>query len=161
MEKILSKTEFGKMVRFLIIGIAATAVDLLVSFIFLSLIGDNLYSHLVENFWIEDHIRIILKQSFEEVVSVVAFCVAFVVSFFGHSSFSFKKKRNLSVLLRLLAVNVSALCLRVLIIYLIKTKCGINGYVPVVSAMVIVTALSYLCSRFWVFNKAQDVAVVR
>lgn len=158
MPLMLSKSEIGKMLRFLLVGLAATLVDLFVTFICLTVIGVDNYLAAVSSIFGDSSLGEVLKVSFEEVVSVVAFGIAFFVSFFGHSSFSFHKKRNLSVLLRLLTVNVGALLLRVLIIYLIKILLGLNGYVPVVTAMVIVTAISYVLSRFWVFNKAQDLA---
>ena len=146
MPLMLSKREIGKMLRFLVVGLAATLVDLFVTFICLTVIGVDNYLAVVSSIFGDSSLGEVLKVSFEEVVSVVA------------SSFSFHKKRNLSVLLRLLTVNVGALLLRVLIIYLIKTLLGLNGYAPVVTAMVIVTAISYVLSRFWVFNKAQDLA---
>jgi putative flippase GtrA len=152
---LLTSSELRRIFRFLIVGGLATAVDLFVTIIFVSFIGRNNYVLALDYInvsWISS----LLTTRFEEFVSVVAFCVAFLVSYYGHSSVTFHKKRSFTVLYRLGLMSVFNLVLRIAIIALLKIMFGWQDYLPIVMAMILVTIISYVCSKYWVFRNAQD-----
>lgn len=157
--------ELGRIVRFVFVGGLATLVDLAVTAVLISGVGaDGLAAAAV---WAAGlagdlsaaaaaRIGEFVRAYFEEIVSVTGFLTAFWVSFYGHSRVTFRKKRSLGVLWRLIVLSVFNLWLRAWIIHAIKINLHLYGYVPTVSAMVIVTAISYAGSKYWVFRKEKD-----
>lgn len=161
---LLKNGEFLRIVRFLIVGGLATLVDLAVTVFMFQVVGTDGLSSCVlalAGFVGADcsaeAVSDAVCRYFEETVSVISFCVAFSVSFFGHSRVTFRKKGTVDVFMKLITLSVVTLCLRAGIISMMKIWLGLYGYVPVVSAMVIVTVLSYAGSKYWVFRKAADI----
>ena len=161
---LLRNGEFLRIVRFLFIGGLATLVDLAVTVLMFQAVGaDGLGCFLLSaaRFFggnpSADAVTAGAERYFGETVSVIAFCTAFGVSFFGHSRVTFRKKGSFDVFVKLIVLSVFNLFLRALIIALMKNYLGLFGYVPVISAMVIVTVISYAGSKYWVFRKAEDI----
>ena len=90
-------------------------------------------------------------------VSVISFMTAFGVSFFGQSRVTFSKKKSLSLFIMLITVSLAGLWLRTIIIFAMKSMLGWQGYLPVITAMLIVTVSTYIGSKYWVFRKAGDI----
>ena len=163
---LLKNGEFLRIVRFLVVGGLATLVDLAVTVFMFQVVGTEGLSSCVLNLaglmgvdCSAEAVSDTVGRYFEETVSVISFCVAFSVSFFGHSRVTFRKKGSMDVFMKLITLSVVTLCLRAGIIAMMKSCLGLYGYVPVVSAMVIVTVLSYAGSKYWVFRKAADIPV--
>lgn len=161
---ILRSGEFWRIVRFAFIGGLATLVDLAVTVLMFQVVkpeGIGSFLGMLAGFAGISYDAAGLCGSvgtyFEEIVSAVSFSTAFLVSFFGHTRVTFRKKGSASVFIRLMILSVATLFLRALLINLMKNGLGLYGYVPVITAMVIVTASTYAGSKFWVFSKARDI----
>ena len=59
--------------------------------------------------------------------------------------------------IKLITVSLAGLWLRTIIIFAMKSMLGWQGYLPVISAMLIVTVSTYIGSKYWVFRKAGDI----
>lgn len=123
---ITAKGSFFEIIRFLIVGSLATLTDLIVSVILLYTTSFN-----------------------ENIITTLAFCIAFFVSYFGHKSFTFQSDGKI---LAFFALALSMLVLRNIIVALL-VHYVIGGLVAIVSAMLIVTAITYIISKFFVFRK--------
>ena len=86
-------------------------------------------------------------QMMENLVSTLAFCVAFGFSFFGHRYITFQKQGAAS---KFLLVALFSLAVRNLILSGLLFA-GLSGLLPVVIATLTVTVLTYVLSRIWVF----------
>lgn len=151
----LKSAELGRIFRFIVVGGLATALDLVVTIILVSLVGRDNFALALETI-AGSSLAEFFRLRFEETVSVIAFVIAFLVSYYGHSSVTFHKKRSFTVLWRLSSLSVFNLCLRVAIIYVLKLVLGWENYLPIVTAMVLVTVISYIFSKYWVFKGAAD-----
>lgn len=116
-----------EIIRFVFIGGLATLTDLCVTVVLL-------YA----------------TQFHEVVITTLAFCVAFFVSFFGHAKVTFKRSGNI---FKFLALSVSMLLLRNLIVFLLVTYV-MRGLIPIVFAMAVVTVITFVLSKKFVFNGA-------
>lgn len=121
-----SQGSFFEIIRFLIVGSLATLTDLIVSVILLYTTRFN-----------------------ENIITTLAFSIAFFVSYFGHKSFTFKSDGKI---LAFFALALSMLVLRNIIVA-IFVHYVVGGLVAIVSAMLIVTAITYIISKFFVFRK--------
>ena len=126
-QELLKAGGIFEVMRFVIVGGLATAVDLAVTIT------------LVYGFD--------LGQS-ENLVTTVAFATAFLVSYFGHRFFTFQKNGKASSFLLL---ALSTLTLRNLIVWFL-TEYVMRGIVPLVIAMALVTIITYLVSKFGIFK---------
>ena len=120
-----AKGSFFEIIRFLIVGSLATLTDLIISVILLYTTEFN-----------------------ENIITTLAFCIAFFVSYFGHKSFTFKRHGKI---LAFFALALSMLVLRNIIVT-IFVHYIVGGIVAIVSAMLIVTAITYIISKFFVFK---------
>ena len=126
-QELLKAGGIFEVMRFVIVGGLATAVDLAVTIT------------LVYGFD--------LGQS-ENLVTTVAFATAFLVSYFGHRFFTFQKNGKASSFLLL---ALSTLALRNLIVWFL-TEYVMRGIVPLVIAMALVAIITYLVSKFGIFK---------
>lgn len=124
-----ARTQGGlfEIIRFLFIGGLATLVDLTVT---VSLV--YLVPTLHENF-----------------VTTIAFFVAFFVSYFGHRHVTFQREGSL---LKFFGLSFSMLVLRNIIVWLLVTYV-MRGLVPIVASMIIVTGITFVCSKLLVFKE--------
>jgi len=120
-----AKKSFFELIRFVIVGGAATLVDLAVS-----------------------AILVYTTSLHENIITSIAFITAFWVSYFGHRNFTFKKKGS-AVSFFILAV--STLIIRNVIV-LGLVMCNIRGLIALVIAMVAVTAITYFFAKFKIFR---------
>lgn len=116
-----------EILRFVLVGGLATLVDLSVT---LALVyGADLAEH-------------------ENIVTTVAFCTAFLVSYFGHRFFTFQKSGSAVAFLTL---ALSTLMLRNLIVWAL-TEYVVRGIVALIVAMALVTVITYVVSKFGIFK---------
>ena len=114
-----------ELMRFVFIGGLATLVDLtvtLVLFFFFPRIHENL-------------------------VTTCAFGIAFFVSYFGHRYVTFKQHGSV---VRFFLLSASMLLLRNILVFLMVTF-WMRGLMPIIVAMVLVTAITYLVSKYQIF----------
>lgn len=116
-----------ELVRFVMVGGAATVTDLAVTLILFFLFPDMS----------------------ENAITTCAFFVAFFVSYFGHRYFTFKQHGNI---LSFFALSGSMLVLRNIIVFVL-VKVWTEGLPPIIAAMALVTVITYLVSKFLVFKK--------
>ncbi|MBP5243967.1 MAG: GtrA family protein [Succinivibrio sp.] len=120
-----SKKSFYELVRFVIVGGAATLVDLAVT-----------------------TALVFATSLHENIITSVAFITAFWVSYFGHKNFTFKKDGS-AVAFFILAV--STLVIRNIIVWGL-VLCNIRGLPALITAMVAVTAITYFVAKFKIFK---------
>ncbi len=111
--------------RFVMVGGAATAVDLTVTVLLVC------FTALHEN-----------------VITTAAFCTAFLVSYFGHRYFTFRKKGSV---VAFLALALSTLLLRNVMVFLLISYV-MRGIWPLIIAMAAVTVITYAVSKFGIFT---------
>ena len=86
------------------------------------------------------------------VASIVGFLCAATVSYLGHLYFSFRVEPDHRVFLwRFLIVTAITLAMTILLTYVITALLGRSYQIAIGAVIVLNPALSYLCSRFWVF----------
>lgn len=115
----------GEVLRFAIVGGAATLSDLAIT------IALELMTALNEN-----------------AVTSIAFICAFWVSFFGHRYFTFKKEGSVFAFF---ALAISTLVLRNIIVWLL-VKYVVEGLPALIIAMAVVTVITYFIAKFKVFK---------
>lgn len=121
----ISRQEFWQLFRFGLVGGGATLIDLGTSALLL-------------HTW---------PQMMENMVSTLAFCVAFGFSFFGHRYITFQTHGNP---VKFFMVAVFSLIVRNLLLWGLLGL-GLSGLLPIVIATLSVTILTYILSRIWVF----------
>lgn len=90
--------------------------------------------------------------------NVLAYCVAFLVSFTGHYGWSFREQtRSPDVpwrrsVVRFLAVSMFGLILNTAQVALIVDILGLHYWVAIASMVVVTTSAVFLLSRFWAFR---------
>ncbi|SPT68425.1 GtrA-like protein [Anaerobiospirillum thomasii] len=114
-----------EIVRFILVGSAATLTDLIISaaLIYMTPLSEN-------------------------AITTIAFAIAFFVSYFGHKNYTFKKDGKM---LSFLALALGMLLLRNIIVYYLVLYV-IAGLPALVIAMIFVTGITYLVSKFFVFK---------
>lgn len=122
-----AKTAGGifEILRFVLVGGLATLVDLCVTVALLY-----------------------LTTLHENVITTLAFMVAFFVSFFGHSKVTFQRSGNI---FKFFALALSMLVLRNVLVFLLVTYV-MRGLVPIVFSMVVVTGITFIISKKFVFK---------
>lgn len=84
----------------------------------------------------------------ENVITTLAYLVAFFVSFFGHAKVTFQKSGNI---LKFFALSLSMLALRNLIVFLLVTYV-MRGLLPIVISMAVVMVITFIVSKKAVFK---------
>lgn len=133
-KSLINKVRYGgklfELIRFVIVGGAATAVDLAVTFI----------------------LYFIDKSLSENLITTCAFCVAFLVSYFGHRFFTFHEHGSI---VKYWLLACSMLILRNIIVFIL-VKVWMDGLPPIILAMLMVTVITYLVSKYLVFKPKQE-----
>lgn len=87
------------------------------------------------------------------IANVVAFCIAFNVSYWGHRSWTFGSSAgHRTTLWRFFAVALGSFLLNELLYYLLLTYTGLNYQVALAVVLVTVAALTFTLSRQWAFR---------
>lgn len=144
--------EIKRIFRFLIVGFSAALVDLLSAYILVFFLGNENYKEIINFVIVSNSFITFLEGKFEEVVSIISFCLGFVFSYYGHSKYTFRTGTSKQSFFKLLLLAFVNLTIRTLII-MFEKKCGIDGYVSIVISLVVVTVFSYIISKYWVFKK--------
>lgn len=123
--------EFFTIFRFGIVGVAATLVHMLVALVLLNLFA---MAPLPAN--------------------IIGFCAAFLVSFGGHSYWTFRGHDAAwkTAIARLLIVAVISFLLNNGTLWLLVEKSPLSDSVSIIIAILVVPPLTYLMSKFWVFR---------
>ncbi len=127
LQSIADKGGIFELLRFVVVGGLATLTDLAVTA--LLYYGAGLES--------------------ENLISTLAFLTAFFVSYFGHRSFTFKSQGSA---LKYFALAAAMQALRNLIILFLVQVLALRGLPPMIIAMVLVTGITYVCSKYLVFK---------
>ncbi len=120
-----SQKSFFEIIRFVIVGGAATLVDLGVT-----------------------TLLVFATSLHENIITSVAFLIAFWVSYFGHRNFTFKKKGSA---LSFFILALSTLVIRNIIVAGL-VLCDIRGLPALITAMIAVTAITYFVAKFKIFK---------
>ncbi len=121
-----NKKNIFELIRFAIVGGAATVVDLAVTIVLVHFTNFH-----------------------ENIITSLAFITAFWVSFFGHRYFTFKKKGSP---VSFFILSISTFLLRnVFVLGLVSVN--IRGYYALISSMILVTAITYFVAKFKVFKE--------
>ena len=124
-KKANGKKNFFELIRFVIVGGMSTVVDLVVTTVLVFTTALN------ANF-----------------ITTIAFLTAFLVSFFGHRYFTFKRKGSM---LSFFALAVSTLILRNIFVWFMLHILNLSNYPALIIAMVLVTGITYFVAKFKVF----------
>ena len=116
-QKANGKKNFFELIRFVIVGGMSTVVDLVVTTVLVFSTALN------ANF-----------------ITTIAFLTAFLVSFFGHRYFTFKRKGSI---LSFFALAVSTLILRNIFVWFMLHILNLSNYPALIIAMVLVTGITY------------------
>lgn len=85
--------------------------------------------------------------------NLLAWCVAFLVSYAGHKTYSFrspgKVRRSMP---KFFALSLTNLILNQLIVYTVSTSAGHPYWVSLVAMVAVVPAFTYFMGRMWVFS---------
>ncbi len=114
-----------EILRFLVVGGAATVTDLAVTILLSYFTDFN-----------------------ENIITSSAFIIAFWVSYFGHRYFTFKKKGSV---LAFFSLAVTTLILRNIIVFLL-VRFVIDGLAALIIAMALVTVITFVIAKFKVFK---------
>lgn len=125
-QKANGKKNFFELIRFVIVGGMSTVVDLVVTTVLVFTTALN------ANF-----------------ITTIAFLIAFLVSFFGHRYFTFKRKGSI---LSFFALAVSTLILRNIFVWFMLHILNLSNYPALIIAMVLVTVITYFVAKFKVFK---------
>lgn len=125
-QKANGKKNFFELIRFVIVGGMSTVVDLVVTTVLVFTTALN------ANF-----------------ITTIAFLTAFLVSFFGHRYFTFKRKGSI---LSFFALAVSTLILRNIFVWFMLHILNLSNYPALIIAMVLVTSITYFVAKFKVFK---------
>lgn len=125
-QKANGKKNFFELIRFVIVGGMSTVVDLVVTTVLVFTTALN------ANF-----------------ITTIAFLTAFLVSFFGHRYFTFKRKGSI---LSFFALAVSTLILRNIFVWFMLHILNLSNYPALIIAMVLVTGITYFVVKFKVFK---------
>lgn len=125
-QKANGKKNFFELIRFVIVGGMSTVVDLVVTTVLVFTTALN------ANF-----------------ITTIAFLTAFLVSFFGHRYFTFKRKGSI---LSFFALAVSTLILRNIFVWFMLHILNLSNYPALIIAMVLVTGITYFVAKFKVFK---------
>lgn len=123
--KKLNRPQIYEIMRFIIVGGLATVVDLTVTTVLV------FTTHLHEN-----------------LITSVAFIIAFWVSYFGHRYFTFKANGSVGAFFLL---AIATLILRNIIVYLLLLT-DIRGFAALITAMIIVTVITYAVAKIKIFK---------
>lgn len=115
-----------ELLRFGIVGAAATAVDLIVTVLLVA-----------------------LTSLHENLITTCAFLCAFSISYFGHRYFTFQKRGSIVLFF---ALTVCTLLLRNLVVWLLVMYVT-RGLPALITGMVVVTVITYFVAKFKIFNK--------
>ena len=115
-QKANGKKNFFELIRFVIVGGMSTVVDLVVTTVLVFTTALN------ANF-----------------ITTIAFLTAFLVSFFGHRYFTFKRKGSM---LSFFALAVSTLILRNIFVWFMLHILNLSNYPALIIAMVLVTGIT-------------------
>ena len=126
------QSEFARLFRFGLVGILATLVHLSVAALAL---------------WLWHELSVF-------VANLIAFLLAVMVSYVGHQRFTFQRRGHVGrfFLVALAGFSVN----NVLLGGLIFTG-TLSGFYAILVATLCVPVVVYFLSRFWVFNRPQDV----
>lgn len=116
-----------EIMRFLLVGGLATLVDLCVTVVLL-----------------------FTTSLHENIITTLAFAVAFLVSFFGHAKVTFNRSGSI---VKFFALSISMLMLRNLIVFLLVTYV-MRGLLPILISMACVMVITFIVSKKFVFNGA-------
>ena len=125
-KKANGKKNFFELIRIVIVGGMSTVVDLVVTTVLVFTTALN------ANF-----------------ITTIAFLTAFLVSFFGHRYFTFKRKGSM---LSFFALAVSTLILRNIFVWFMLHILNLSNYPALIIAMVLVSAITYFVAKFKVFK---------
>jgi len=124
-------TEIGRIFRFGLIGLAATAVYAVVA-----AAGNEIF----------------LVPAIA--ASIIGQAAATSVSYFGHSSFSFQvKTSHRDFLWRFLVISALTFGLNIIVTWLIVDVAKLSPRIAIAVVTVLVPLVNYLCNRFWVFRR--------
>ncbi|MBO8415847.1 MAG: GtrA family protein [Proteobacteria bacterium] len=116
-----------ELLRFVFIGSLATLTDLCVTLLLFFLV----------------------PGIHENVVTTAAFCTAFFVSYYGHRYVTFRQSGSM---LRFFLLSGSMLLLRNILVFIFVTY-WMRGLIPIITAMALVTVITYLISKYKVFKQ--------
>ena len=145
-------SEIRRIFRFLLLGGFAAIADLLVAFVLIYGIGNEQYGYFVCSIFKQCSPLDFLYSKFEECVSIVSFFSGFLVSYYGHAKYTFRTKTSRASFFKLFGIAIINIVIRTFIIN-IEKDFNITGYICVVNAIFIVTVISYVASKFWVFKR--------
>jgi putative flippase GtrA len=121
--------EFWTLVRFSIVGIAATVTYMVVT---VALVGSGIASPAIG--------------------SVIGFCASFLVSYFGHFRFTFVARgRHRDYLLKFAVNAVAVLFFSTLLVWLFASVLRLDYRIAVIISATINPVCSYILGRFWIF----------
>lgn len=124
-----SLNELGRIIRFGVVGVAATLVYAVVSAL-------------------ANEVFVITPV----LASIIGQTASMGVSYFGHSLFSFRVKTNHhSYLWRFLIIAAVTFALNGAVTWLIANVLKLSPRVAIATVTVLIPIVNYICNRFWVF----------
>jgi len=85
--------------------------------------------------------------------TILAYAVAFLISYFGHSSWTFESKGKLH---RFLAASLLGLAMNTAISYVLVDAMASPAWIAAMLMMSLTPVLTYLVMKLWVFQQVPD-----
>jgi putative flippase GtrA len=82
----------------------------------------------------------------------VGYCLAVMVSLFGHSKFTFETKLNTNVIFRFVIVSLTTLVVSEFLLLYLERSFSLSHRISLLVVVVFIPVITFFLSKLWVFN---------
>jgi len=124
-----------QLIRFGFVGVAATLTHYIVSIVGVEQLHLSLY-----------------------LANLLGYIVAVVVSFLGHSKFTFQVNASMKLFSKFIVVSLSALALSELLILLLESTLQLSHRISMLVVVATIPVFTFIMSRLWVYKESAESA---
>ncbi|MGD8911928.1 MAG: GtrA family protein [Candidatus Thiodiazotropha sp.] len=129
----LSVKLFRQVFYFGVVGISATLTNYLIAVLCYEYVGLNIYAS-----------------------QLVGYCLAVMVSLFGHSKFTFNTQLTTGVFLRFITVSLTTLALSEVLLHFLETSFSLSHRVSLMVVVIFIPVITFFLSKLWVFSERKN-----
>lgn len=89
------------------------------------------------------------------IANICGYLCAVLVSLYGHSIFTYKKKVNVVVAQRFAIVSLSTLACSEVILYILQSALQINHRISLAIIVISIPVVSFFMNKFWVYSNSE------